>query len=264
MKKKIFIIILIVFVLIFSLLIILFLKGKKFDNEVKVYDVYEKINEKLDNKDSFLIYFRSDNEALCTECYAGDPIVDFYEEVFNLNVMRFDTSHTEEFNDILNKYQLEESAIINPAVMLVKDGVWKEIINHFHDGVLLKEKLVEHGFINEKYAKIEIEINDDKIFDEILNKPEKNLIVVSSGKSRQVKKLLYDISVNDSYFQFYIIVKGMINNYESFINLWELSGDEMSTTTLLVVQDGKILDGISSLKREELKKFLVKNKIIEK
>ena len=76
--------------------------------------------------------------------------------------------------------------------------------------------------------------------------------------------MLHNIAIYDSYFQYYSIVKGIFANYDSFMTLSNFLQDERNDTTLVVVKNEKVVDKISSFNRAKVKKFLKKNKFIQK
>ena len=264
MKKKYIIYIGVVIVIISSLITLVVLSSKGKNNQPHTYKVYTKISDKMDHKESFLVYFRNDDPYKCNTCKKIDNVIDFYEDIYGLKFMIYDTDYKNEIIKLDLKFNLEPGFITNPAVLIVKDGEMKAIANDFYDEIFLKQELVDNGFIDEKSANIETEIIDDKDFDRIFKEDKKQLIVVYSNKNLEMRKLLYDIAMNDSYFQYYSIVKGIFANYNSFMTLSNFLQDEMNDTTLVVVKNEKIVDKISSFNRSKVKKFLKKNEIINK
>ena len=262
MKKKYMIFIGVIIIVISSLITIFVLSGS--NSKPRTYQVYEKINDMIEQKESFLVYFRNDDPYKCNSCNVIDKMVDFYKSTYGLNFIVFDTDYKKELVQINLDFGLPPDYIENPSIMIFKNGEWKGTSNAISEESFLKEHLVLNGFIDEKSANIETEIIDDKVFDDLFKDGEKHLIVVKSNKNLEMRKLLYDISMNDSYFQYYSIVKGIFANYDSFMTLSNFMQDEMNDTTLVVVKNEKIVDKISSFNRAKVKKFLKKNKIIQK
>lgn len=260
MKKYIKFIVIIIIV-ISSLATISVLVGKQM--KPRTYQVYEQINDMMDKKESFLVYFRNDDPYKCNSCVAIDKMVDFYKSVFGLNFIIFDTDHTKELAQINLDLGLQPNYIENPSIMIFKDGKWKATSNAISEESFLKEQLVSNGFIDEKSANIETEIIDDEVFEELFKEDNKHLIVVKSSKSGEMRKMLYNIAMNDSYFQYYSIVKGGFVNYSSFFKLSDLTHDKMNDTTLVVVKNSEVIDKINFTNQTEIKEFLKKNEIIK-
>ena len=261
MKKKYIKFIVIIIIVISSLATVSILIKRQI--KPRTYQVYEQINEMMSKKESFLVYFRNDDPYKCNSCFAIDKMVDFYKSVFKLDFIVFDTDYSKELKQLSLDLGLKVDYIENPSIMIFKDGTWKATSNAVSEESFLKKNLVSNGFIDEESANIETEIIDDKVFEELFKDYNKHLIVVKSGKSSEMRKMLYNIAMNDSYFQYYSIVKGSFANYNSFFKLSDLTHDRMNDTTLVVVKNSEVVDKISSTNRIEIKDFLKKNEIIK-
>ena len=261
MKKKYIIFIGVIVIVISSLITIVVLNEK--NGKSRTYKVYKQINDMIEKKDSFLVYFRNDNPYKCNTCNVIDEMVDFYKSTYALNFIVFDTDHRKELTQINLDFGFQPDYIENPSIMIFKDGEWKATSNAISEESFLKEHLVLNGFIDEKDANIETEIIDDEVFYSLFKDGDKHLIVVKSNNNLEMRKILYDIAMNDYYFQYHSIVKGIFANYNSFMKLSDLMQDEMKDTTLVVIKSEKVVDSVSTFNRVKIKKFLKKNGIIK-
>ena len=261
MKKKFVVYIGIGIIIISSLVTLIALSGK--GNKTHTYKVYTKILDKIEKKDSFLVYFRNDYPYKCNTCESVDVIIDFYKNTYGLKFIVFDTVYSRDLVQVDLDFELAPDFIKNPAVLIVENGKWKTIVNEIYNEQPLKEALIKYKFIDEKYASIETEITDDNVFNQIFKDGKKHLIVVNSEKSMDIKKMLYNMSVNDYYFQYYSISKGIFANYDSFMTLSDLIHDDINYTTLVVIKNEKVVDSISSFNQTKIRSFLKKNGIIK-
>lgn len=109
---------------------------------------YSDLIKKMDNKETFIIYFGSSN---CSHCKAFKPVLekvitDYQVKVYYLNIVDFDEDRLEELTSKTNFPQT------TPTILFIKDGVtdWNSgfnMINGAKDEAYVIEKFTQNGYI---------------------------------------------------------------------------------------------------------------------
>lgn len=147
-NKKIFIISLIIFFILISILIINNIINNK--NNLKTGNLieltYNQIEEKLNNKDSFILIV---SKATCSHCASYKPKVknvasEYHTDIYYID---YDTETKENSEKLLNFFNLDGST---PITLFIKDGKETSILNRV-EGDISKNKIISSfkkmGFI---------------------------------------------------------------------------------------------------------------------
>jgi len=155
--KKIKTIIIVLIILIIIVLLIFLLKGEK-----KVYyNEYEKIVEKLNNKESFYVLLMQDeNDELLS------PSLDYYSDVYDLKYMKIKMNFNNNTFNKLNQNDMFGLTINDKnAFIVVKDGkVINKLVGEFGEKTL-KRFLIDSNLISNEYKYVDILLTSDKEFD---------------------------------------------------------------------------------------------------
>ena len=269
------------FVVIFVIIIVIILlfyavvNSDKSDNSVKEnininyrnpknapnkYDVYDDVHKKMANKESFLVYFTNKDPYKCYNCNTGDSIIDYYESIYNIKFIYFDTSYTKHLIKLNKEFGLEEGFILPPAVVIFKDGLQEATVSDITVGDDLKEYLLRYNFItSEKFSK-DNDLNTDEKFDKVFNSKNNSLIVMYSGLNKDLRVKLYNITNNKVNYYYIFNYNVTYYNYQSTLS--NGIGKMVRDTTLVIVNSGKVIDYMEYKKDSNVEKFLKKNKII--
>ena len=146
MKKKdnkLFIGIVIIFIIIVAFVLILNLNTKKEGNLISVS--YSEINKKIDNKDSFMLVV---SQSTCSHCASYKPkLIQVAKENY-IDIYYIDYDQDKNGEKFLEKFDLDGST---PITLFIKDGKEDSVLNRL-EGDSTKSKVIEKkkkmGFID--------------------------------------------------------------------------------------------------------------------
>lgn len=144
MKKgnKLFILAVILLIIIISILIINYLNTPK-KGEFKEI-TYNEIQEKLNNKESFVLVI---SQSTCSNCATYKPKVKIIAEDYGLNIFYIDIDLLENKDEVLKELKLSGST---PTTLFIQNGEEKSMLNRLEGDLSSKtviKKLQELGFI---------------------------------------------------------------------------------------------------------------------
>ena len=235
---------------------------KFIENKSSKINTYDIIKNKIDSKSTFLIYITNDDSYQCSNCAAIDKIIDFYNEVYHLKFMEYNTNKNSKGDLIkLDKdFGFQDDYLSAPAVVIIKNGRILAVANEMTSDNILKQYLVDYQFIDSKSFEIETDLNTEESFNSIYHKEENSLIVIAS-QDINFKKKMYNLAIKNN-FNYYTIYSGVMNYYSSYNILSSEIGYYLKTPSFVVVSNGKVVDYMKEEKEEKIQEFLIRNKII--
>ena len=143
-RKNIFIIAIILFIIIVGFLIINSLQTKNQGELIKIN--YEKLAEKVENKDSFILVV---SQSTCAHCATYKPKVKEVAKNYNIDVYNIDFDYESE--EIKNKFLKEFNLTgATPVTLFIENGKEKSIFNRLEGDVSstkIIDKFEKMGFI---------------------------------------------------------------------------------------------------------------------
>lgn len=254
MKKTIAIITIIIFTLFF----IIFLVVKNSSNYIYKDDIVKKMK----NKESFLIYIYNDK---CENCIIANEIIDFYKDNYNLEFYIINSERVSKKEKTLleNIFEFEKDYIVTPAIIVIVNGKVVAVANEIIDDLDLKNYLLDYGMLDKKYDDRGNILTYEE-FKERFATNDTNVILISSydKEGYKLRKKLLDMSQKNKFNYKYIYYR----NSDSF-EIYKYVIENMETPKIelpivVIIENNKIVDSISSYKEKEIKKFLIKNNII--
>ena len=260
MKKKIIIIIGIVVIFIIIILGLLLIKNDNKDIKEE-YRLSKPILERINDKDDFLIYI-TDNYNKCGVCYEADMLVNYYKDIYNLDVVLFDKSTTtdKDFNNLIKDFELQEGFFVAGDVVLIKDGVVVSAIKEAMFEDTLREYLVEYEFIdnidNDRF------IYDDD-FNRLYNGNDKELVLAYSSDDigYNYRKDLFKLS-NRYKFKYSVIKIGFGDTIDTFKVISNKMDNKYELPVLMIVSNNKIIDYTTNKSNSKIEEFLRDNDFI--
>lgn len=146
MKKgnKVFIISIILLILILVILIINFLNTPKKGEFREI--TYTEIEEKLENKESFVLVI---SQSTCSHCATYKPKVEIIAEDYGVDFYYIDIDLEKNKEELLRKFNLSGAT---PTTLFFKEGKETSMLNRLEGDLPEKtviKKLTEMGFITE-------------------------------------------------------------------------------------------------------------------
>ena len=260
MKKKIIIIISVIIIFIIVILGLLFTKN---NNKVvkEKYRLSKPILERINDKDNFLIYV-TDNYGKCSACYEADMLINYYKDIYNLDIMFFDKSTTtdKDFNNLIKDFGLQEGFFTAGDVILVRDGVVVSAIQEAMFEDTLREYLVEYEFIDN--------VDNDKIieddgFSELYDSENRELVLAYSNDNigYQYREDLFKLS-NKYKFKYSVIKVGFGDTFNSHQLIEDNLNGKYELPLLMVVGNNKIIDYTTNKSNSKIEEFLRDNDFI--
>lgn len=263
MKKKL-IIILTIFILSI-VFITIFIKNNT-SIKTKNISTLDKIYNKIDNKEDILIYI-NENSKTCNFCNSSKNMINYYNDAFKLDLILFnkDKYSNDNFIKLKKKLLIEENSyIVSPAIIIVKKGVAKAIVNEIHDEVDLKNYLVEYNYINKEYLEKDLQIKDEKL-EKLYKSDSKNLILIINNNdynNYKYREKILNLSKNNN-FDYKVYIAGTIGSLIGATKLQDEINKNIELPYMLIVQNNKIVDYTTSNNTKKIKEFLNKNGFIK-
>ena len=261
MKKKIIIIISVIIIFIIVILGLLFTKN---NNKVvkEKYRLSKPILERINDKDNFLIYI-TDNYNKCSVCYEADMLVNYYKDIYNLDIMFFSKGATtdKDFNNLIKDFELQEGFFVAGDVVLIKDGVVVSAIKEAVFEDTLRNYLIEYEFIDNVDNDKSIE---DDGFSELYDSMDKELVLAYSSDDigYNYRKDLFKLS-NRYKFKYSAIKIGFGDTVDTFKIISNEMDNKYELPVLMVVGNGKIIDYTTNKSNSKIEEFLKDNKFIK-
>ena len=260
MKKKIIIIISIFIIFIIVILGLLLIKNNNKDIKEE-YRLSKPILERINDKDNFLIYI-TDNYNKCSVCYEADMLINYYKDIYNLDIMFFSKSATtdKDFNNLIKDFELQEGFFVAGDVVLIKDGVVVSAIKEAMFEDTLREYLVEYEFIdnidNDRF------IYDDD-FNRLYNGNDKELVLAYSSDDigYNYRKDLFKLS-NRYKFKYSVIKIGFGDTIDTFKVISNKMDNKYELPVLMIVSNNKIIDYTTNKSNSKIEEFLKDNDFI--
>ncbi len=225
----------------------------------------DKIIEKIDQKQDFLLLITSSDQKACYLCEDVKTIINFYKSYYKLKFTTFDIEENGNKNlrKIKNKLNIDDKSLKEPAVIMIKNGKLKGIANEILGEQALKELLIKYDFLKEDAA-AEKQITNEEFLEKLAS-PEKSLIVIldygeSSSKFR--KQLAnYSKKYNFKYDMIYYgVSEGVVISSKIKDNLKEKNPNfKMVVPMVAIIQNNDVTDYISTIDEKKLASFLNKN-----
>lgn len=211
MKKKIkIIVVLIVLILLVVLSIIGIKRILKYEKE---NDVNTIVNEKIKNKESFMLYISSKNYNECYECKTSDiAMKNFFKSD---EYIYYDYLNNEEhIKKLIYKFYKNEN-ITYPTLIEIRNGEMQSSIIYITSEEILKNYLEENNILNKKE---DGELIDSKKFKEIKKEKETNYILIGEYNEELSKKRE---ELKEKIDKFYVMDKNVVDSAETIIDIEE-------------------------------------------
>lgn len=262
MKKLLIVIVVILFMILVP---VFFNKNTGTENQ----NYFVEIDEKIKNKDTFiiLVYDSAPNEPeneFCIHCEEGVTLLNYYHELYNLDVFYFDKYKTtkDDYDELVkyfSKYfDLNAGYLPIPTSILIKDGEWKSAVSYCHVENDLKSALVDYKFIDENDSKVEKQINSEN-YKNIIKEDKYSFIVFHNYEKESIlyRKKLVDLSKKYK-FTYYTVYDGLAVNTDIIVDFLDKYKDDLMVPSIGVVGKNEIIDYSSSRKEEDLISFIEK------
>ena len=275
MNKRIRITIILITVFIMLLIggIVLLIKNEQ-KKELKFnQNIYNKFVDKIENKDTFLLYLNNSGEE-CFLCSDVDIMIQYYKEIYDLDIYTIDElkMSSEYYYNVIKYVDDRKDYYQTPAIIFIKDGKAVAALNRLTYEEYLKEFLINNQFIEEdNHEKMINKISSEKLenntLDDYINEEKNKLVIIynystqSYDLRKKVRELAkkYDFSYLLSFYG-----RGNYNaDYEKILKLINKDiFDENPIPMMYIMNNGKVIDYTSSREEAKIKKFLTKNKIV--
>ncbi len=275
MNKRIRITIILITVFIMLLIggIVLLIKNEQ-KKELKFnQNIYNKFVDKIENKDTFLLYLNNSGEE-CFLCSDVDVMIQYYKEIYDLDIYTIDElkMSSEYYYNVIKYVDDRKDYYQTPAIIFIKDGKAVAALNRLTYEEYLKEFLINNQFIEEdNHEKMINKISSEKLenntLDDYINEEKNKLVIIynystqSYDLRKKVRELAkkYDFSYLLSFYG-----RGNYNaDYEKILKLINKDiFDENPIPMMYIMNNGKVIDYTSSREEAKIKKFLTKNKIV--
>ena len=275
MNKRIRITIILITVFIMLLIggIVLLIKNEQ-KKELKFnQNIYNKFVDKIENKDTFLLYLNNSGEE-CFLCSDVDIMIQYYKEIYDLDIYTIDElkMSSEYYYNVIKYVDDRKDYYQTPAIIFIKDGKAVDALNRLTYEEYLKEFLINNQFIEEdNHEKMINKISSEKLenntLDDYINEEKNKLVIIynystqSYDLRKKVRELAkkYDFSYLLSFYG-----RGNYNaDYEKILKLINKDiFDENPIPMMYIMNNGKVIDYTSSREEAKIKKFLTKNKIV--
>lgn len=132
-KNKLFISLIIIFILIIGILLINYIN--KQTGELKELN-YKQITKKIEDKDDFVLVVSRSN---CSHCITYKPKVEQIAKDYKITIYYIDYDKEKNYKDFLNEFNLDGST---PITLFIKNGKETSILNRL-EGDLDSDKVIE-------------------------------------------------------------------------------------------------------------------------
>ena len=143
-NNKLFIGIIILFIILVSILAIINITGKK-DGTLSSL-TYKEVKEKTNNKEDFILVV---SQSTCSHCATYKPKLEIIAQKYGINIFYIDYDKEKEKEKFLNEFDLNGST---PVTIFIKKGKQTSLLDRL-EGDVSKEKAIEKfkkmGFIKE-------------------------------------------------------------------------------------------------------------------
>lgn len=262
MKKKVILLIIIFLIVLGIIGIIIFSNND--GNGKKKLKAFNEVKEEIENNDKLLVFITT-TDGTCDTCPDVGKYVDYYGDIYNLDVKYFDRSKATEddYKELRSYMEIKPEFITGPAIITVKDGKWLSIVNDIQLERDLKNYLVNDGFIGEEELKVEEQFIKEE-FEPIYNSTEPRLILFysSEDKSYEYRKKLYDLS-KEYQFNYNILYRDLGFGGMMAEDFKERDNIELNFPSLMVVQNGKVIGYTESKNEAKMVSFLKQHGIIK-
>ena len=153
-------------------------------------NIYNKFVDKIENKDTFLLYLNNSGEE-CFLCSDVDIMIQYYKEIYDLDIYTIDElkMSSEYYYNVIKYVDDRKDYYQTPAIIFIKDGKAVAALNRLTYEEYLKEFLINNQFIEEdNHEKMINKISSEKLenntLDDYINE-EKNKLVIIYNYSTQ-------------------------------------------------------------------------------
>ena len=228
--------------------------------------ILEEVNEYIKSDDYKVVYIGRDD---CSYCVLFEPEIKLIKEKTDMDYLYVNTNELKnnDLDKLLENLEIDESDFGTPYLVISKNG---EIVNQnagFMPEYKLLNYLKEEGVVEEE-EKLPLNYIEYEEYSNLIASQNKELIVIGQSgcegctKARPVLYELaeeYDVKIN--YLNASMLNKENAAKFQESLTYFEENG--ISTPTLLVVSNGKVIDAlVGSVSIESYVEFLKENKFI--
>lgn len=231
-------------------------------------NLLEKASEYVKDDGYKVLYIGRDN---CSYCVLFEPEIELVSEEADIEYLYVNTNKLKSvhLSQLLKNLEIDEDDFGTPYLVISKDG---EIVNQragYMSEDQLFEYLKENGVIEEE-KKLSLNYIDYQEYSSLITSNEKQLIVIAQSGCDgclKARPILYEIAdeygVKINYLNASMIDKTNAESFQISLSYFEENG--ISTPTMLVVQNGQVIDSlIGSVELDKYVEFLEENGYIEK
>ena len=237
-------------------------------------NIYNKFVDKIENKDTFLLYLNNSGEE-CFLCSDVDVMIQYYKEIYDLDIYTIDElkMSSEYYYNVIKYVDDRKDYYQTPAIIFIKEGKAVAAVNQLTYEEYFKEFLINNGFIakeeNEKMINVvSAEKLENNCLDDYLNQDKNNVVIVYNyfEASYRFRKRVRELS-REYNFSYILSFFGRGNYNEDYGKLLKLIGkdimdDNNKMPILFITNNGKVVDYTTDIEKNKIKEFLIKNKII--
>jgi thiol-disulfide isomerase/thioredoxin len=221
---------------------------------------FDQIKGKVDNKEDMLIYVYNDKS--CEFCDDVSKVLNFYEEAYDLKFYKYNTDNNDA-SKLEKLFGFMDDYLVNPNVILVRDGKYVAVANQIMVDSTLREFLLQYNFINDNMKNKDYILGYEQFMNEYSSNDKKIILLINYGTSElELREKLLKLS-EEYNFNYGIIYFGIGDSHKIVPIIKNNIGDAKFKTPLLIItQNNKIIDYIYPEGTQDMSKYLRKNNII--
>jgi len=257
-SKKGIIVVGIMLLIIIAIPVIIFMGNKKSN------DMYKGYEERINGTELSLIYI---GRPTCSVCLELDPVIKEYKQKYNFEYYYVNTDKlvTKDTDKLINSYEGFSEGISTPTLLYVQNGQIVDAMQGFLDEKTLFNFLQKNGSID---ANVEYEgkVDEDEInlnvvsVEQYLDVVESgtksiiNIARVGCGACQTAKPILNKVAGTHNLTVNYFNTDNLTSdNIEAFTESLEFisSGEFQYTPTLMIVENGKVVETLVGVATED-------------
>lgn len=262
MKNKKNIILLVIIIVILVSMCLLFFNNKPHTKTNKD-DLIDRIINRIDKKENFLIYVSENN---CVSCGDMEDFILYYNKYYNVKFTNLNIDKVSEnsYKKLLKKLGYKKVQISSPAVIYIKDGFSAGISNGIMTEDILKNSLINYGYMLKEEAESDNLISNEEFFKKF--KDTKGHLIVfytyDSDISYDFRGKVYKLS-NKYKFNYDLVYAGMAYSYNITTTVYGKLRDKFTIPIMVLIGDNKVIDYVSENDTSMIEAFLKKHNYIK-
>ena len=232
----------------------------------KSKNILEEVNEYIKSDDYEVVYIGRDD---CSYCVLFEPEIKLIGGETDMDYLYVNTNQLKgnDLDKLLENLEIDESEFGTPYLVITKDG---EIVAQnagFMPEYKLLSYLKEQGVVEEDET-LPLNYVDYEEYSDLINSSTKELVVIGQSGCEgctKARPVLYEVAeeydVKINYLNASMLTQEEASSFQESLSYFEEKG--ISTPTLLVVSNGKVLDSlVGFVDVEDYVEFLTDNGFI--